>query len=157
MVTYSRRTTPWVCLQEWIKCNFHSCIAPWPLIKSTHFLHYNRRPPRARYTANFVEFASTTREIWLLKMSCILLRFFLPLSNNKNCSNSQTRTLIRWKFGKLEEHSKANSSTKFDANVIRTQRVISDHSWLFAYKQIYLFTSLHGKLLDWTSCKSVLS
>ena len=31
---------------------FHACIAPWPLLQSTLFLHYSCPPGRVRHTAN---------------------------------------------------------------------------------------------------------
>ena len=43
----SQHATLWVYLQEERISYFHACIAPWPVLQITPFLHYSCLPGRA--------------------------------------------------------------------------------------------------------------
>ena len=59
------------------KTAFHACIAPWPLLQSTPFLHYSCRPGRVCHTANLIKFTTAICKIWVFKILFKFLRFFL--------------------------------------------------------------------------------
>ena len=49
------------------KHHFHECIAPWPFLQSTPFLHYSCPPGRVGHT-HTAKFAPAICEIWEFKV-----------------------------------------------------------------------------------------
>ena len=53
----SQHATLWVYLQEERISYFHACIAPWPVLQITPFLHYSCPPGRVGSTESLIKFA----------------------------------------------------------------------------------------------------
>ena len=130
-------TTPCVYWQEERKQLFHACIAPWPLLQSTPFLHYSC--PQVGYS---------TQQIWLnsqqpferyghSKFHYNFFVFFFLCSTGasisfhtlyKNCYNTQTCNSIASIFGTNEEWATVDSRTKFVVNLRNIQGVMNVYS-----------------------------
>ena len=81
----------------------HACIAPWPLLQSTLFLHYSCPPSRVRHTAN-------------------LIKFVIAICEMQTCNS------IALTFGTNEERVMADSCTKSVVNLSNIQGVMNIYS-----------------------------
>ena len=125
----SQRTTLCVYLQEERKQLFHVCIAPWPLLQSTPFLHYSCPPGRIGHTANLIKFTIAICEIYMSVQSFdfISLFFFMPYGS-LIYFRTVHKNLIASIFGTNEECIKANSRTTFALNLMNIRGVMRIYS-----------------------------
>ena len=114
------------------------CIAPWPLLQSTPYLHYSCPPGRVSHSANLIKFATAICKIWVFK-NFLVFFFFLCCTGAmgasisfrtlcKNCYKLQTCNLIASIFGTNEERVTVDSCTKFTVNLRNIQGVMSIYS-----------------------------
>ena len=52
-----------------LKCNFHTWIAQWPLLKSTWVLQHSCSPPKVCHRKSFIEFPTAICEIWVVQQT----------------------------------------------------------------------------------------
>ena len=117
------------------------CIALWPLLQSTLFLHYSCFPGRVGHTANLIKFATTICEIWVFKVLLLFLSFYSSYAIwgatgtsiyfctlCKNCYKMQTCNLVASIISTNKEHVMVDSHTKFAVNLKNIQGVMSIYS-----------------------------
>ena len=108
------------------------CIAPWPLLQSTPFLHYSCPPSRIHHTANLNKFATAICEIWAFVFFLCRTGVTGPSISFRtlctNCYKMQMCNLIASIFGTNEECVTVDSRTKFVVNLRNIQGVMSVYS-----------------------------